>query len=141
MEQCRIKVLKEHLALNALEQYEQLLIKLLGKYGYSLKQNGVLHQETILSRWDSYTSEHFAATTEFTVETMNRYMYLIFQCQGAEVIMDDMVSRLENVKEILRVSKFRIQYIADLPAASMDCFIINYQNYKKYRRKNRYLTA
>lgn len=77
---------------------------------------------------------------EFTIETMDRYMYVVFQCQGAEVMMDDMVSRLENVKEILRVSKFRIQYIADPPASSMECLLTNYQNYKKNKNKKQIVT-
>lgn len=132
MEQSRIKVLKEHpLLLDALEQYEQFLVKLLGRHGHSLKHNRVLCQEAVLKKWDSYVVDHFVETTEVTMDTMNRYMYVIFQCQEVETIMDQMVNKVESIKEILGVSKFRISYIVDPPTASLDCFINNYQNYKK----------
>lgn len=132
MEQSRIKVVKEHpLLLDELEQYEQLLVKLLGRHGHSLKQDRVLHQEVVLSKWDSYVANHFVETAKVTMDTKNRYMYAILQCQEAETIMHQMVSKVESTKEILRVSKFRISYIAEPPTASMDYFINNYQNYKK----------
>lgn len=50
-------------------------------------------------------------------------------------MMDEMVSRLESTKEVLRVSRFRMEYIADPPAASMECFIGNYRNYKQNKRQ------
>lgn len=46
-----------------------------------------------------------------------------------------MVSRLERTKETLRVSKFRMEYIAEPPVAFMECLIGNYQNYKQNKRQ------
>lgn len=84
------------------------MVKLLAKYGYSLKKNGVLHQKTILNKWDSYTTDHFSSITEFNMETMNRYMYVVFQFWGVEAIMDEMINRIESMNESLRVSKFKL---------------------------------
>lgn len=40
--------------------------------------------------------------------------------------MDVMVSKIESVKEILKVFKFEISHIDDPLVASLECFIKNY---------------
>lgn len=134
IDQCRAKVLTEHLPFfDLLEKYEQHLTELLGQYVIALTQPGELHQEMVLKQWDAYIAEYFSPTIEFNALTMDMHMYLVLQFYQAMQTVDEIVDKLEEVREILRVSKFWIEYLSDPPSASVDYYMRNYRNYRKCR--------
>lgn len=71
------KVLKGHPSfLRFLEEYENYIVKVLGKYGLTVIQSASLNIEEVFKHWEMYVSKNFSPDVEFEVDVLERYMYL-----------------------------------------------------------------
>lgn len=62
---------------------------------------------------------------------MERYVCLILlSCQATQVV-DNLVDKIDELRESIRVSKFLIGYVPYLPHASVECYLDNYKSFKE----------
>lgn len=64
--------------------------------------------------------------TQFTVTLMDKYTYLITQCQQVVETIGELEKERENAKEVLKKYKFRIKHVVDPPTEVVSCIINNY---------------
>lgn len=134
--QCLTKVLKERPPfLDLLEHYEQQVAELLGKYGIVLLQDKVLKYEEVVKQWEEYATKYFSLTIEFDTTIMHMSMHMILKSHQATQLVDNLVDKVEEVKEALRVAKFCIEYIPDPPFTSIECYISNHHSYRKSKKQ------
>lgn len=89
-----------------------------------MEEGNVLHQ------WDAYATQYLTDPVEFNIELMDKYTYLITQCQQASEIIGKLEDRSKNAEEILKY-KFRIKKVADPPTEVVACVISNYKSSKR----------
>lgn len=51
-------------------------------------------------------------------------------------MVDNLVDKMAELRENIRVSKFQIQHVADPPQAPIDCYLGNYYSYKKGKKQS-----
>lgn len=82
LQQRRKKMMETHPPLlGSIGRYQKFLENFLGIFGLGILSSGHLEEDNVLNQWDSYAVHHFAPTVEFSEELMDRYTYLVSQCQ------------------------------------------------------------
>lgn len=94
--------------LGVINKYEKFIEQLLEVFGLSITSVGYMEEDNILHQWDAYEAHYFVAHDQFNVVLMDRYTYLITQCQQVVGIIEKLEGRRKNVGEILKKYKFRI---------------------------------
>lgn len=83
-------------------KYEDLVKHLLEVFGLGIIDTWIMEEEKVLSQWDAYDTQHLGPPTQFDVTMMDRYTYLITQCQEAAKTIGELEKKRENAKEILK---------------------------------------
>lgn len=65
---------------------------------------------------------------------MERYMYLVLQSYQVTQVVDNLVDKMDELRENLKVSKFPIENVLDPPQAFVECYMGNYQSCKKNKK-------
>ncbi|GLJ47292.1 hypothetical protein SUGI_0998660 [Cryptomeria japonica] len=60
-----------------------------------------------------YVSENLSPDVEFEVDVLERYMYLILQSSQETQTIQNLVDKMDGLRESLRVSKFWIEHVLD----------------------------
>lgn len=92
--------------LKSIGKYENFVKKLLGAYGHDILKDGRLKEGVVLDQWDQYGAHQFVPTTEFNTELIDMYSFFTSQCIHAEGVIDKLVNRWEQPKQIFKKYEF-----------------------------------
>lgn len=112
-------------------KYDNFVKYLLKTFGLGLSNTGITEEEQVLNQWDSYEVRHLGPPAQFYVTLMDRYTYLITQCQEVAETIGELEKGKKHADEVSRKYKFRIKHVVDPPVQVVSCIINNYKSYKK----------
>lgn len=111
--------------------YESFVKNMLGPFGLRLADTTIIEQQQVLDQWDAYEAQHLGPTAQFDVTLMDRYTYLITQCQEVAGMVKELEEGRMHVDEVLKKYKFRVKHVVDPPIQVVACIVDNYRAFTK----------
>lgn len=84
-----------------------------------------------MNQWDAYEAQHLGPLAQFDVALMDKYSYLITQCQEVAETIGELEKGKKHAEEVLKKYKFRIKHVVDPPIQVVACIIDNYRSFIK----------